>query len=245
METPFNADRLSLEQLRKEGTEVREELLAALAELTSPLGEMVRSQLEHSLSSVRVAILLAAASGEAPLKQTYQQRIRLSSALEMLYLALRIHKLLLSYSQNHDDHRPDRAWTGTIILAGDYCFSRSAILAAQTDLPSVVDIFARALKSVSEELLRRLFPTSGELIQSAFDEDVELVGAGLRAATIIAGLDEQTRLATIAYGQKLFKQLTTTPLPTTFSLEPPTTVAAFQRARWRALLALHSAPATR
>ncbi|NJK53918.1 MAG: hypothetical protein HC936_15990 [Leptolyngbyaceae cyanobacterium SU_3_3] len=72
-----------------------------LAELASPLGELVQSQLESSISDVRIGLLLTAASGQEVSEQAQQQRILLSAGLEMLYLGLSIHKLLLAYAQNH------------------------------------------------------------------------------------------------------------------------------------------------
>jgi hypothetical protein len=242
METPYTNSARVADHLYKEVDEVHAKLLVALAELASPLGELVRSQLAHSLSPARIGLLLAAARGQRTSEQAHQQRILLSSSLEMLYLAINIHKLLLNYPQNNGDHQPERAWTGSIILAGDYCFSRSASLAAQTNLPRVVDIFASALKAVNEELLRRLFAATDRATHQLLDEEAELIGAGLRAATVVAQLDRQTANATVDYGQKLIKQLTTTPLPTTQSQELPATLAAFQRPYWQAWLALYKLP---
>ncbi|NJK53917.1 MAG: hypothetical protein HC936_15985 [Leptolyngbyaceae cyanobacterium SU_3_3] len=129
------------------------------------------------------------------------------------------------------EHRPERAWTGSVILAGDYCLSRSALLVAKTNVPQVVDIFADALKTVNEEMLRRLFATAAGASVALFEEDEELVHAGLRAATVLAGWDEQAALAVIEFGQKLFKHFATES-SSTRPLEPPFWLLAFPHSRW-------------
>lgn len=227
------------EEMGEEVAEARQQLFAALTGLSSPLGELVRSQLEYSISDLRIALLLVAARRPDASGQARQQRILLSSALEMLYLALSIHKLLLTYVQNHDNPIPERAWTGSVILAGDYCFSRSAIMAAQTNLPRVVDIFAQALKTVNEELLRRLLPTAEGIRAEPFDEEAELISAGLHAATVIAELPEANAGATIALGQKLVIRQGKLHVPQLWAVELPGAITSFQRPYWRTLFALY------
>ena len=66
--------------------------------------------------------------------------------LEMLFVAHSIHGLLLTAVREG----MDKSVMGSTILAGDYCFSHSAVLATGTESPQVVAIFAQALKTVSE-----------------------------------------------------------------------------------------------
>jgi octaprenyl-diphosphate synthase len=228
---------VEMAQLRREQDEVHQQLIDALVELYPPLGELVRAQLAYSFSQWRAGVLLTASLQPVDDANTHQQRIYLSTALEMLYLALHIHKLLLTNNQANGSHLPDRSWTGTIILAGDYCFSRAAILAAQTNNPQVVEIFARTLKTVNEGLLRRLLGPS----PLPFDEDTELVGGGLRAATVLAGLEAHVADATIDIGLhfiKLKQPSTTAAKPPNFptDLQP---LAIFQQRRWQALFYQH------
>jgi hypothetical protein len=224
------------EELLTEIAEVRQQLLNALADLSSPLGELVRSQLEHSVADWRIGLLLVAARGTEVSERTRQQRLLLSAAIEMLYLALSIHKLLLVYVQNRSNPIPERAWTGSVILAGDYCFSRSAVLAAQTNLPRVVDIFAQALKTVSEEILRHLLPAAEGTEPELFAEGYELVSAGLQAAAVIADLDEKTTLATVEFGQMVSKQLAVSSFSPAQWPTLPITLAPWQRPYWQILL---------
>ncbi|RIK39642.1 MAG: hypothetical protein DCC55_17430 [Chloroflexi bacterium] len=212
-------DLFSDADLQREFEAVQRQLTEALDELQPPLSELVRSQLAESLSPQRVGVILAASVGRQDTPLLCKQRVLLAAALEMLRLALVIHKLLLrrEWGGGQED---DRSWMGSVILAGDYCFSRSAVLAAQTDEPQVVAIFARALQTVSEGHLRRLF----EAEAGPFGEDEEVVDAGLLAATVLASETSDEATKTIALGQELLRSGRLAPEEVTF-----------QRRRWQAV----------
>lgn len=236
-------DQLQLEiaKLRREQDDVRQQLRATLAELYPPLGELVRAQLDYSFSALRADVVLTASLQAADNANAYQQRIYLSTALEMLYLALRIHKLLLPGHESNGNPLPNRSWIGTVILAGDYCFSRAALLAAQTNEPQVVEIFARTLKIVNEGLLRRLF----NAIPLAFDEDAELIGGGLRAAAVLAENSPDIVPATVDFALQVLraeKRAATPAKPMPFSSELQK-LADSQYLRWQALWQIHGVSA--
>jgi geranylgeranyl pyrophosphate synthase len=185
-------------ELQREFETVQRHLAETLAELQPPLSELVRSQLAESLSPQRVGVLLAAGMGRSDTLLLAEQRILLAAALEMLRLALVIHGLLLR-QEWAGEQTEERSWLGSVILAGDYCFSRSAVLAARTDEPQVVAIFADALKTVSEGQLRQLF----EAQERPLAEDDELIDAGLLAATVLAGQGDEEAGQTIRLGREL------------------------------------------
>lgn len=175
--------------LAAEFVEVRQVLADAVAELQPPLGELVYSQLQHSLLARRAGLVLTAGIGAAPSPRTREQRVLVAAATEMLYLALGIHQLLLTGMGAGREKELEKSWVGGVILAGDYCFSRSAILTAQTENPQIVEIFARSLKAVSEGLLRQLFGAEADTgIANA------LVEAGFSSVAILAGHDPQTAM---------------------------------------------------
>jgi hypothetical protein len=212
--------------LTTEVAAVRRQLQDALAELRGPLGELVKGQLSITWSLPRIGMILAAGFGEIDTAQQQEQRILLAAALEMLHLAQHIHKLLSVRPESRHAQEMNKSWVGSIILAGDYCFSRSASLAAQTNNPQVVKNFAQALKQTSEGHLRSHFQTE----QSWQDEDEALLSAGLISAAALAALspeqNDQLQLARQQIGAGEPLELAALP--------------AFQRLRWQAVEELRS-----
>jgi hypothetical protein len=165
---------------------VEQDVLAALADLHTPFIQLVQGQWQRSFPLVRAAFVLTAgtAAGEPP--DLRRKRVYLAAAMETLRLALRVHtQLLLAESPS----AIDRSLLGSTVLAGDFCFSRSAGLAARTGSPAIVDLFAGALQRVSEGSLRRLFRPS----EPAYEVDRDLCISGIAAANELAGLPPAVR----------------------------------------------------
>jgi geranylgeranyl pyrophosphate synthase len=193
--------------------EVAQQLATMSEELYAPLSELLRAEIKQAQPLVRAAFVLTAsieAQGNeqrhpADAQLVRQKRIWLAAALETLTVALHIHKLL--FRQQQRDHTVDKSLMGSVILAGDYCFSRAASLAARTAHPEVVTIFSRALMSISEGHLRQLHSPE-ELPQTVgFDEGYELISYGLQAATILAKMDTPTQQQVLGVGEQLARQL--------------------------------------
>ena len=185
--------------LHDELDEVQQQLSTAVDELYSPLSDLVRSQLRQAAPLARAAVVLTAGVGAPDTIDLREKRILLASALEMLYVALHIHRRLLTTVPATDGDTPDKSLLGSIILAGDYCFSRAATLAARTNSPAVVMIFATALKTVNEGHLRQYF--TKEVV--FFDENQKLFEAGARAAATLADLPPATIDVLAGFGATL------------------------------------------
>lgn len=184
-------NQLVLDKFDAEIQEVQSTLLTATNDLTNPLGDLVRSQIKRSQPPVYAAVVLTVSSQGDPTKSEAistdddlrHKRILLAAALEMLHIALNVHRLLVNSTRaatkenskengqasvvaNAMPHAvtdaPSRAFIGSTILAGDYCFSRAAQMAAKTDNPQVVATFSLALQHVSEGLLREQFHTGNQ-----------------------------------------------------------------------------------
>jgi octaprenyl-diphosphate synthase len=227
-------------ELTGELAEVRQRLVEAVSELPSPLGDLVLAQLQRTRSPLRVGVILAAGVEAVDSAHRRHQRILLAAALELLHLALAVHQLLLQNIAELDVQELDKSWVGSIILAGDYCFSRAAILAAQTGEPTVVEVFSHALKSVSEARLRQLFSPA----PLPFDEGRELSTAGLTAATYLAHLRPEEQAAVFSVGQALVARVggshehETTPGTSPGTSAVATAMSqlpAFQSTRWHAI----------
>lgn len=182
------------EQFLAEVGELAPRLYAAAQELYSPLGELARAHIRDAQPPLRGAVVLATGLGAPDTVLLREQRLLLASALEMLAVALSIHRLLLAASA---DSSLDKSLVGSTILTGDFCFSRAAVLAARTESPLVVDIFAEALKNVSEGHLRRLFSPQ----EPTFNEALELMIAGVRAISHLAGSTPAATAAALALAE--------------------------------------------
>lgn len=182
------------DQYRQEIEQVHRHLLAVADELTPPLRGLVHAELRSAKPLLRAAVVLAAGVSASDGAELAKQRADLAGALELLYVAHQIHKLLLSDTAQD----LDKSLLGSTILAGDYCFSQSASLAARTESPDVVRIFAAALRNVSEGNLRELFE-DGE----PFDENRELVRCGALAAATLSGCSEAEQAAITQFADAL------------------------------------------
>ena len=178
---------------------VAAKLEETVADLPDGLAQFVRSELAES--QVLAGVVLASA---APVKDTAEdesRRVALAAALELLQIGLNIHRLLLKPEQTGSI---DSFLLGGTILAGDYCFSRAAVLAARTNHPQVVTIFAQLLQQVSQANLRRVISKDGVGRDSAaVDERVALFHSGAAAGALLAGLSEEDQEVVVRYAALL------------------------------------------
>lgn len=192
--------------LESELAEVEAALTAAADELGMPLGEVVHSRIRRSRPLLRAALILAIAGSAEEPGDLRSRRISLAGALEMLYVAMQVHRLLLGSSGDADASQ-DRTFMGGAILAGDYCFSRAAQMAARTDNPQVVRIFAQTLQTVSEGQLRQHFEVGRAAV---FDENGALLAAGAAAAAALVGLTDADSRQAIVLGREIARRWNTT-----------------------------------
>ncbi|MCX6050475.1 MAG: hypothetical protein NT075_35715, partial [Chloroflexi bacterium] len=177
--------------------------------------------------------VLTTGVGDPDTDDLREKRILFAAALEMLYVALNIHRKLLTNPASNGNHDADKSRLGSIILAGDYCFSRSATLAAQTNNPEVVMIFANALKTVNEGHLRQHFAQAW----TDFDENQILFEAGARAAATLVTPNEAIITQVANFGYEIATQIRTilpAATPATLNLPlvaplPPARQLALQR----------------
>ena len=221
--------------LRAEQDLVAELLNEALAELPEGLMQFVRSEVEEE--QLLAGIVLASAAPENDTDEAISRRTALAAALELLQVALKIHRLLLTPAQ---PDTIDSFLLGGTILAGDYCFSRAAVLAARTNHPQVVSVFAELLKEVSQANLRHaIADNKARPDATAADEREALFRSGALAGVLLAGLaeDEQARVA--RYASRLSRhELTdgTAGFASESDNAPDDDLPLHQRKRWRAIV---------
>ena len=223
--------------LVQELAQVEQEVRLALADLRAPFSQLVQSQLRRGRPLLRGAFVLTAGVGVVDSPPLAQQRLHLAAAIEVLRLALAVHTRLLTA----EPQAPiDRSVLGSTVLAGDFCFSRAAGLAARTGSPLVVDIFAHSLQRVSEGTLRGLF-SPGEAV---FDVERELCLSGVAAAHELAAIAEPERAADRhAAALLLAGWQAGSPLPTALPRELVAALTPRRALRWQALADWLHAPA--
>jgi geranylgeranyl pyrophosphate synthase len=177
--------------LQQEAVEV-EKILVDVADTLHPvLSDFIREELASRKSRRLALVVLAAAYPETDTDQQRQQRVCLAAAIELLAIALGVHKLLLNAADL------DRSLVGGTVLAGDYCFSRAAALAARTENPAVVAIFSELLQQLSEGHLRVIFSEGKEI----FDEGTLLHQMAALAGAVLADLATETVQAVTDFGR--------------------------------------------
>ena len=126
-------------------------------------------------------------------------------------------------------------------MAGDYCFSRAAVLAARTNHPRVVTIFAELLQELSQANLRRVIVSESPGRDSAgVDERESLFHSGASAGVLLAGLGEKDQTAVVSYATCLGRRR---PQDGKGILGAPAVeyldkMPVRQRERWRALASI-------
>ena len=169
-------------------------MVEPILELSSPLRELVLAQVEASAPPYRGALVLCAGYNRAGSSES--ARTSLAAALEMLAVSLAIHEQLLASPSHTNRSNPaaeERTYIGANILAGDFCFSCSARLAARTDSPAVVAIFATALQIISELRLRQLMPDGDSREPNAATTDEVIMRSGIAAALELSDLEMDER----------------------------------------------------
>ena len=228
------ADQYS-KRLSEEQEVVASLLDEALADLPEGLLQFVHGELTGE--QILAGVVLASAAPEHDSAEALSRRAALAAALELLQIALGIHRLLLTSEQ---PGAIDSFLLGGTILAGDYCFSRAAVLASLTNQPRVVRVFAELLKEVSQANLRRVI--DGECVDSEehrADEREALFHSGALAGVLLAGLGEREQGIVAGYASRLSRRKPGDAAPTPESDSDETRVGElpqFQRDHWRAVI---------
>lgn len=216
--------------LSQELAHAEQAMHTALAVLQPPFNQFVDGQLRQMLPLTRAAVVLTGGLPAVDSSEHRRRRIDLAAAQETLYLALRIHMRLLGHNTATDEQ--SRSILGSTILAGDFCFSRSAELAVRTGSPAVVEIFAETLKHVSEGHLRLLFAPGS----APYDETETLFDSGAHAAGVLAGLAAPALEAVRAQARGIAAHSMTASAAMGLDKTLTRMLEPVQTARWLALL---------
>lgn len=126
--------------------------------------------------------------------------VALAAAVEMLHTATLVHDDLIDNALfRRGSPTLNAKWSpGATILTGDYMFSRSASLAAETDSVRIVKVFAATLSTIVNGELQQLFnnghdvapPTMEEYHQRIYAKTASLFAGAAKMGGILAALSE-------------------------------------------------------
>ncbi len=230
------------DQFRNELSIVCDTMLDKASGIGGPLRELVVARVGHDGPIVYAATVLCA--GYSLDDSSVEPRTNLAAALELLHVALGIHQLLVDASANQESSpadEEDKSFIGSTILAGDYCFSHAADLAASTKNPTIVELFSKALQDVSAKRLRAYLssPTS-EQHASSQQPDPTLLRSGVMAALELSDLPADTYLVMDDAANTLGKTLANGGLDLSAVFEVNTKLERLpfmHQLRWKSLLA--------
>jgi len=149
------------------------------------VGEILQGLIEAGGKRLRPLLLLLAAR---PFNYVFERLLPAAVGVELLHTASLIHDDTVDKAMLRRGRPTLNSLfnTETVILLGDYVFARSAMMAAATQNPRVVQVFASSLAHICDGQLREIF-TARELQQSIDDYRKRIFG---KTASLFAGSAE-------------------------------------------------------
>lgn len=178
---------------------------SAYAPLAEALGGLVRSGGKRIRPTV---VLLAAHLLSA---QRQRQLLSLAAAVESLHTATLVHDDVIDGALlRRGQSTLNAVWTpGGTVLAGNYFFARAAALAAETEHPRVIKLFAETLGVIVDGELRQAFTARdwGQPKESYYDriygKTAALFEVATRATAVLGDASPDAEESLRSYGYNL------------------------------------------
>ncbi len=175
------------------------------APLAEALGGLVRSGGKR----IRPTIVLLTAHLCSVLQQ--RQLLSLAAAVESLHTATLVHDDVIDGALlRRGQSTLNAVWTpGGTVLAGNYFFARAAALAAETEHPRVIKLFAETLSVIVDGELRQAFTARdwGQPKQSYYDriygKTAALFEVAARATAVLGDASPDAEESLRSYGYNL------------------------------------------
>lgn len=137
------------EELRQVEGRMREALITD----EEPLTAILRGLFISGGKRLRPALTILASKFQ---QSDLSKVMALAAAVEMLHTATLVHDDMIDNSfMRRGNPTLNAAWDdGVVVLVGDYLFARSAALAAETENPRIISLFAKTLMLISSSELR-------------------------------------------------------------------------------------------
>ena len=174
-----------------------------------PLAEALRGLIRSGGKRVRPTLVLLAARFQPPAR--HERLISLAAAVETLHTATLVHDDVIDGAfLRRGQATLNAAWTpSSTVMAGDFFFARAAALAAETEHPRVIQLFADTLTTIVDGELRQAFAARdwGQPKQSYYDriygKTAALFEVAMQTAAVLGGAPETAETALHSYGYHL------------------------------------------
>lgn len=186
-----------------------ERLIRSLARVDSPwLSELLDYVLRSGGKRLRPALTLLAGQF-----YTYDQErlLNMAAAVELLHTATLVHDDTIDHAAvRRGVSTVNALWDGSVaVLAGDYLFAQSAVLAASTGSMRVVQLFARTLMTIVDGEMRQQRSafawnqTRDEYYERIYRKTASLFSMATESGAVLSGSPEPAVQALITYGYNL------------------------------------------
>ncbi|NOX61321.1 MAG: polyprenyl synthetase family protein [Chloroflexi bacterium] len=174
-----------------------------------PLTEALRGLVQSGGKRVRPTLVLLAARFHPPRER--KRLLSLAAAVEALHTATLVHDDVVDGARMRRGRSTlNTRWTpASTIMAGDYLFARAAALAADTQNPRVIQLFANALSVIVDGELRQAFTArdwdqpKDAYYKRIYGKTAALFEVATRATAVLGEASAEAEEALRAYGYHL------------------------------------------
>ncbi len=170
------------------------------------LAKMVTDLMDGGGKRLRPALVILASKFH---RADEEKLIGLAASVEMLHTATLVHDDMIDHSLfRRGTPTLNSRWKDEIaVLVGDYLFASAAKLAAETQNPHIISIFAQTLMRICtsevKEALRRWKPAREDYYQRISQKTACLFAAATETGSILSGALEEESQALRSYGHNL------------------------------------------
>lgn len=209
MSTLVNVNAPDVFDIMKPDLKLVEDQLVESARVDYPLvSSMLQDIVKGGGKRLRPLLLLLAARG---FSTPPDAAITAAAGIELLHTASLIHDDSIDRAalRRGNPTLNSELSSGAVILIGDYLFAQSAILAAETENPRVVKIFATSLADICDGQLRetldahRLDQTRESYEQRIYGKTAALFAGAAEMGAVLGGATEEAIKELRAFGKDL------------------------------------------
>jgi len=195
-----------LSPIREELRQVEARMGEALITDEEPLTALLRGIFISGGKRLRPALTILASKFR---RSETGKVVALAAAVEMLHAATLVHDDMIDNSfMRRGNPTLNAAWNDeVVVLVGDYLFARSAALAAETENPRIISLFAKTLMLISSSELRQALsiakPNREDYYWRISKKTASLFTAATEGGALLSEAGEEEVQALRSYGYNL------------------------------------------